>query len=171
MGTGVLSSRIKRTGREACYSPPCTSELRNEWSFNSTLRLSLHGKHRDLMSNTNELHFIVPAPGFAELHFSAAADPVPESLGNRVISTTERNLYRECLMSSSGMSSGISSTNTVKVFCGRQGIGTWNERACVSLWTKVYVLSTRGQQMLNWDSCPETESFRRRPHQWKNLTT
>ena len=87
--------------------------------------MCLHGKYRDLSSTQNELHFILPAAGFAELHFSVAADPVPESLGNRVISTTERNLYKECLMSSSGMSSGISSTNTVKVFCGRQGIGTW----------------------------------------------
>lgn len=84
-------------------------------------------------SAQNELRFISPAPGFAELHFSVAADPVPESLGNRVISTTERNLYRECLMSSSGMSSGISITNTVKIFCGRQGIGTWNEWACISV--------------------------------------
>jgi hypothetical protein len=73
----------------------------------------------------------LPTPGLAELDFSLAGDPVPdavpvpESLGSLVTSTTEWNLYSECLISSSGMSSGISSTKTVKVFCGRQGIGTW----------------------------------------------
>jgi hypothetical protein len=54
-------------------------------------------------------------------------------------------LYRECLMSSSGMSSGISSTNTVKVFCGRHGIGTWKESPCLTVGIKSFLL-----QCVHW---------------------
>lgn len=87
----------------------------------------------------------LPDPGLAALDFSVMADPVPdggpvaESLGSLTTSTTEWNLYRECLMSSSGMSSGISNTNTVKVFCGRQGIGTWNKSARLTMCIKSFV--------------------------------
>lgn len=38
-------------------------------------------------------------------------------------STTLWNLYRECRMSSSGISSGTSRTNTTNVFWGRHGMG------------------------------------------------
>lgn len=50
---------------------------------------------------------------------------------NLLTSTTLLNLYREWRMSSSGISSGTSSTNTTNVFWGRQGIGI-----CGEIWRK-----------------------------------
>jgi hypothetical protein len=36
MGTGVLSLRVKRPGREADHSPPSSAEVKNVWGYTST---------------------------------------------------------------------------------------------------------------------------------------
>jgi hypothetical protein len=40
---GVLSLRVKRPVREADHSPPSSVEVKNEWSYTSTLPIHLHG--------------------------------------------------------------------------------------------------------------------------------
>jgi hypothetical protein len=39
--TGILSPRVKRPGREADYSLPFTAEVKNAWSYMSTLPIRL----------------------------------------------------------------------------------------------------------------------------------
>jgi hypothetical protein len=43
VGTGALSLRVKRPGREADHSPPSSAEVKNAWSYTSTLLIRLHG--------------------------------------------------------------------------------------------------------------------------------
>jgi hypothetical protein len=91
------------------------------------------------VKHNRDFTFTLPEPRLTAQDLSVAADAVPvvpvtESLGSLVTSTTDWNLYRECLMSSSGISSGISNTNTVNVFCGRHGIGTWKKLKHLILW-------------------------------------
>jgi hypothetical protein len=40
---GALSLGIKRPGREADHSPPTSVEVKNEWSYNPTPPIRLHG--------------------------------------------------------------------------------------------------------------------------------
>jgi hypothetical protein len=40
---GALSRGIKRTGPEADHSPPSRAEVKNAWSYTSTLPIRLHG--------------------------------------------------------------------------------------------------------------------------------
>jgi hypothetical protein len=42
IGTGALSLRVKRPGREADHSPPSSAEVKNAWSYTST-PICLHG--------------------------------------------------------------------------------------------------------------------------------
>jgi len=42
MGTGAFSLRIKRPGREVDHSPPPSAEVKNAWSYTSTLPVHLH---------------------------------------------------------------------------------------------------------------------------------
>jgi hypothetical protein len=44
MGTGVLSSGIKRLGREADHQPQANAEIKYVWSYNFTLSTPLHGR-------------------------------------------------------------------------------------------------------------------------------
>jgi hypothetical protein len=47
---GALSLEIKRPGREADHSAPSSAEVKNAWSYTSTLLTRLHGavlRHRD----------------------------------------------------------------------------------------------------------------------------
>jgi hypothetical protein len=48
---GALSLGVKRPGREADHSPPCSAEFKNVWSYTSTPPIGLHGvvlpKHGD----------------------------------------------------------------------------------------------------------------------------
>jgi hypothetical protein len=37
MGTGALTPGVKRPGREDDYSPPSSAEVKNTWSYTSTL--------------------------------------------------------------------------------------------------------------------------------------
>jgi hypothetical protein len=39
----ALSLRLKRPGREADHSPPCCTEVKNEWSYTSTPPVRPHG--------------------------------------------------------------------------------------------------------------------------------
>jgi hypothetical protein len=41
--TGTLSVGVKRPGREADHSPPSSTEVKNAWSYTSTLPIRLHG--------------------------------------------------------------------------------------------------------------------------------
>jgi hypothetical protein len=43
MGTGVISLRVKRPGREADRSPSSSVEVKNECSYTSTHPIRLHG--------------------------------------------------------------------------------------------------------------------------------
>jgi hypothetical protein len=43
LGTVVLLTGVKRTGREAENSPPPSAEVKNTWSYNSTPPARLHG--------------------------------------------------------------------------------------------------------------------------------
>jgi hypothetical protein len=47
MGTGVLSSVVKRPGREADHSPPSSSQVTNEWRYNYTPPTYFHGADKD----------------------------------------------------------------------------------------------------------------------------
>jgi hypothetical protein len=38
VGTRILSLRVKRPGREVDYSPPSSAEVKNAWSYISTLQ-------------------------------------------------------------------------------------------------------------------------------------
>jgi hypothetical protein len=38
MGSGALSLRVKRPGREADHSPPSSADVKNPWSYTSTSR-------------------------------------------------------------------------------------------------------------------------------------
>jgi hypothetical protein len=40
---GALSLGVKRLGREADHSPPSSPEVKNAWSYTSTLSIHLHG--------------------------------------------------------------------------------------------------------------------------------
>jgi hypothetical protein len=40
---GALSLGVKRPGREADHSPPTNAEIKNAWSYTSTLPVHLHG--------------------------------------------------------------------------------------------------------------------------------
>jgi hypothetical protein len=40
---GALSLGVKRPGREADHSPPSSAEVKNAWSYTSTLPIRLHG--------------------------------------------------------------------------------------------------------------------------------
>jgi hypothetical protein len=40
---GALSLGVKRPGREADHSPPSSAEVKNVWSYTSTLPIRLHG--------------------------------------------------------------------------------------------------------------------------------
>jgi hypothetical protein len=42
-GVDWFFSGLKRPGREADHSPPCNSEVKNEWSYTSTTPICLHG--------------------------------------------------------------------------------------------------------------------------------
>jgi len=53
-GAGIaLSLGVERPGREADHSPPSSAKIKNEWGYNSTPQIPLHGvvlskaKHRD----------------------------------------------------------------------------------------------------------------------------
>jgi hypothetical protein len=39
----VLSLEVKRPGREADNLPPASAEIKNEWSYTSSLLIRLHG--------------------------------------------------------------------------------------------------------------------------------
>jgi hypothetical protein len=41
--TGALSLGVKRSEREADYTPPSSAEVKNAWSYASTPPISLHG--------------------------------------------------------------------------------------------------------------------------------
>jgi hypothetical protein len=51
MGTGALSLGVKRPGREADHSPPCSTDVKNEWSYTSISQYVFMAwclvKHRD----------------------------------------------------------------------------------------------------------------------------
>jgi hypothetical protein len=51
MGTGDLTRGVKRPGREAEHSPPCSTEVKNAWGYTSTpphaFRMWYILKHRD----------------------------------------------------------------------------------------------------------------------------
>jgi hypothetical protein len=40
---GTLSLEAKQPGREADHSPPSSAEVKNAWSYTSTLPISFHG--------------------------------------------------------------------------------------------------------------------------------
>jgi hypothetical protein len=40
---GALSLEVKRPGREADHSPSSSAEIKNVWSYTSTLPILLHG--------------------------------------------------------------------------------------------------------------------------------
>jgi hypothetical protein len=42
-GTGGLSLRVKRPGREADNSSPSSAEVKNAWSYTSITPIRLHG--------------------------------------------------------------------------------------------------------------------------------
>jgi hypothetical protein len=42
VGTGALSPRVKRSGREVEHSPPTSAEVKKMWIYTST-RIRLHG--------------------------------------------------------------------------------------------------------------------------------
>jgi len=56
MGTGVVSRRVERPGRDADHSPPSSVEIKNEWSYTSTLPMRLHGVFRDNHTFLPTLH-------------------------------------------------------------------------------------------------------------------
>jgi hypothetical protein len=41
--TGCLSPVVKQPGREADHSPPSNADVKNSWSYTSTLPIRLHG--------------------------------------------------------------------------------------------------------------------------------
>jgi hypothetical protein len=43
MGTRGSFPGVKRPGREADHSPPCSAEVKNAWSYTSTPPIRLHG--------------------------------------------------------------------------------------------------------------------------------
>jgi hypothetical protein len=43
MGTGVSFSRVKQPEREVDHSPPCSAEVKNEWSYTSSPIICVHG--------------------------------------------------------------------------------------------------------------------------------
>jgi len=43
----VLSPRVKQLSREADHPPSCSAEVKNEWSYTSTLLVCLYGTYKD----------------------------------------------------------------------------------------------------------------------------
>jgi len=43
MGTGGSFSEVKRPGRESDHSPTSSAEVKNAWSYISSLPIRLHG--------------------------------------------------------------------------------------------------------------------------------
>ena len=47
MDVGGGRLRVKRLGREADHSHPSSAEVKNKWSYASTVPVCLHGMYRD----------------------------------------------------------------------------------------------------------------------------
>ena len=52
MGTGAVSLGVKRSKRQADYSPPPNAEVKYEWGCTSSHPISIHGPHRDNITLT-----------------------------------------------------------------------------------------------------------------------
>ena len=58
MNTAFISEEVKRPEREIDHCSPSRVEVKNEWSYNSTLPIRLHGVHGDnFTANTEDIIF------------------------------------------------------------------------------------------------------------------
>jgi len=71
--TGFFSTAVKRgPGREFDHSPPSTANVKNEWSYTSTLAIGLHGIEGDSFTSTGHKTLSVlksvPFQGILRIH-------------------------------------------------------------------------------------------------------
>ena len=55
----VSLTELKRPGRDVVHSPPSSTEVRNEWSYTSTLHIYRHDVYRDKFTFFTSRHFWV----------------------------------------------------------------------------------------------------------------
>ena len=109
-------NREKRPGREFHHSPTPSAEIKNEWSYTSTLPICLHWVYRDIFTFTadNFTDYIIVSWIHTKSAFiDSFNDPV--SFSDSISHSTSESDHSRCSAVSS-TSAGTSQRTLLKVF-------------------------------------------------------